>query len=57
MNQWTSPNKQIQLFCGDCREVLPTLQQETVTAVVTDPPYGLEFRGQDWDKQVPGRHF
>lgn len=57
MNQsWTSPNKQIRLFCGDCREVLPTLQQE-VTAVVTDPPYGLEFMGQDWDKQVPGRHF
>ena len=33
---------------GDCREVIPTLGV-TVDAVVTDPPYGLEFMGQSWD--------
>lgn len=27
------------LYCGDCREVLPTL--EKVDAVITDPPYGI----------------
>lgn len=27
------------LYCGDCREILPTL--EPVEAVVTDPPYGI----------------
>ena len=27
------------LYCGDCREILPTLQR--VDAVVTDPPYGI----------------
>jgi site-specific DNA-methyltransferase (adenine-specific) len=27
------------LYCGDCRDILPTLG--TVDAVVTDPPYGL----------------
>jgi DNA modification methylase len=27
------------LYCGDCREVLPTLGK--VDAVVTDPPYGI----------------
>lgn len=29
------------LYCGDCRDVLPTLGH--VDAVVTDPPYGIAF--------------
>ena len=37
------------IYCGDCRELLPQLQP-CVHAVVTDPPYGLEFMGKDWDK-------
>ena len=28
-----------ELYCGDCREVLPTLGK--VDAVITDPPYGI----------------
>ena len=31
--------KGIQIFCGDCREVLPEL--EIVDLVLTDPPYGV----------------
>lgn len=27
------------LYCGDCREILPTLQK--VDACITDPPYGI----------------
>ena len=30
------------LYCGDCREILPTLGR--VDAVVTDPPYGIGFK-------------
>lgn len=30
------------LYLGDCRDILPTLGE--VDAVVTDPPYGMEFR-------------
>ena len=40
------------LHHGDCLDVLPTL--DPVEAVVTDPPYGLEFMGKDWDHGVPG---
>jgi site-specific DNA-methyltransferase (adenine-specific) len=31
----------ITIFHADCRDILPLLSD--VTAVVTDPPYGLEF--------------
>ena len=34
---------------GDCLALLPTLDADSVHACVTDPPYGLEFMGKDWD--------
>ena len=43
------------VLIGDCREVLPTLAAESVDACVTDPPYGLEFMGKEWDKIAVGR--
>lgn len=39
----------IQLHHGDCLEVLRRLPDASVDAVVTDPPYGLEFMGKEWD--------
>ena len=39
------------LILGDCREIIGTLPR--VDAVVTDPPYGVEFRGEAWDASVP----
>jgi hypothetical protein len=44
----------VRLYHGDCLDVLPTLAAGSVDAVVTDPPYGLEFMGRDWDHGVPG---
>jgi len=35
------------LYLGDCREVLPTLGK--VDAVVTDPPYGVDFKYESHD--------
>lgn len=37
------------LHHGDCIEVMRTLPDASVDAVVTDPPYGLEFMGREWD--------
>ena len=34
---------------GDAIEVLRTFAEASVDAIVTDPPYGLEFMGKDWD--------
>jgi site-specific DNA-methyltransferase (adenine-specific) len=41
------------LRLGDCLEVMRTLPDASVDAVVTDPPYGLAFMGKRWDYDVP----
>jgi len=43
----------IDLRNGDCLEVLRALDDNSVDAVVTDPPYGLSFMGKKWDYDVP----
>ena len=47
----------IQLYHGDCLDVLPELEAGSFDSVVTDPPYGLSFMGQGWDRGVPGKEF
>jgi DNA modification methylase len=37
------------LLVGDCVEQMKTLEPNSVDAIVTDPPYGLEFMGKAWD--------
>lgn len=37
------------LLPGDCIRVMRDLDEGSVAAVVTDPPYGLGFMGKDWD--------
>ena len=39
----------VTLYHGDCLDVLRELPDASVDAVVTDPPYGLEFMGKEWD--------
>lgn len=38
----------------DCLEGMREMEENSVDAIVTDPPYGLSFMGQDWDHGVPG---
>jgi DNA modification methylase len=42
------------LHHGDCLDVLRTLPADSLDAIVTDPPYGLEFMGKEWD--APWKH-
>jgi len=42
-----------ELHNGDCLEVLRTMPDNSIDAVVTDPPYGLAFMGKRWDYDVP----
>lgn len=46
---WQSECGRVQLWLGDCREILPLLPK--VDAVVTDPPYGIFDHGGKWGKK------
>jgi len=41
------------LHNGDCLDILRTMPDNSIDAVVTDPPYGLAFMGKKWDYDVP----
>ena len=46
-----------EIFNCDCIEGMRELPADSVDAIVTDPPYGLNFMGKDWDHGVPGEQF
>jgi site-specific DNA-methyltransferase (adenine-specific) len=48
-----SPLELDRIICGDCQQVLPTLPDKSIDLLLTDPPYGISFMGQDWDRAVP----
>jgi site-specific DNA-methyltransferase (adenine-specific) len=39
----------VTLHRGDCLDVLRELPDNSVDAVITDPPYGIRFMGKAWD--------
>lgn len=41
----------VELFCGDCLEILPTLPDKSVDAIITDLPYGTT--ACKWDVIIP----
>ena len=38
------------ILVGDCLEYLRDIDDDSIDAIITDPPYGLEFMGKDWDR-------
>lgn len=40
-DEWRSDDGSVRLILGDCLEVLPTLDQGSVSLVVTSPPYNM----------------
>jgi site-specific DNA-methyltransferase (adenine-specific) len=38
-----------QILTGDNRHTLKTLTDNSIDAIVTDPPYGIDFLGKAWD--------
>ncbi len=42
-------DESVTVYAGACIEVMKHLPDNSVDAVCTDPPYGLEFMGKDWD--------
>ena len=42
------------ILTGDCVEQMARLEDESIDAVVCDPPYGIGFMGHEWDQ--PGEY-
>jgi len=40
-----------QIFQGDCREMLAKIPDNTISCVITDPPYNYEFIGRNWNHE------
>jgi len=45
------------IYLGDCLKVMKGFDNSCIDTILTDPPYGLEFMGKNWDKGVPGIPF
>jgi len=45
----------IEMHHGDCLEILPTIPDNSIDAIVTDPPAGISFMGKAWDGDKGGR--
>lgn len=39
----------VRLLQGDCLDALAELEPGSVDAIVTDPPYGVDWQNEDWD--------
>jgi len=47
----------MQVINDDCRNAMRGMDADSISAIVTDPPYGLKFMGKGWDHSVPGLEF
>lgn len=46
---WKSECGRAVVYVGDCLDVMLQMDHDQFHAIVTDPPYGLEFMGKAWD--------
>jgi len=42
----------MKLIQGDCLEILPTLETESVDLILTDPPYGMDYQSNFSNKRM-----
>jgi len=45
----------VTLYCGDCVEVMKNMADNSVDAIVCDPPAGISFMSKTWDQDKGGR--
>ena len=44
----------VDLYLGECIQVMRAMEENSIDAIVCDPPYGIGFMGKGWDVAVPG---
>jgi site-specific DNA-methyltransferase (adenine-specific) len=57
MSECEGKKKPYAVLNADCLDAMKRMPDNCVDAVVTDPPYGLDFMGKNWDHGVPGIEF
>ena len=45
------------IYLSDNRDVLPLLEENSIDAIVTDPPYAIKFMNMKWDNELPSVEF
>lgn len=45
--------KTFNIYNENCLETMARMEDNSIDAIVTDPPYGLSFMGKKWDYDVP----
>ncbi len=46
----------ITLYCGDCLDILPTFADKSIDLILTDPPYGIGRKYDNYDDS-PGKYW
>lgn len=41
------------IYHGDCLNLMAEMEDNSIDAIVTDPPYGISFMGKKWDYEIP----
>ena len=41
------------ILTGDCQSILPSYGENFFHSCITDPPYGMDIVGEEWDHAVP----
>ena len=44
-------NKKVNLYKGDCLEIMKTIEDSSIDVIITDPPYGTT--SCSWDIIIP----
>jgi predicted RNA methylase len=48
-------SRDVEIIHGDCIAVMRSMEAGSVDAVVTDPPYGVDYKA--WDGEIPPQTF
>ena len=50
---YVTPDKRIELYLGDSLALMASIEPMSAGAVLSDPPYGLDYESQEWDATIP----
>ncbi len=51
-------NKNVNIYYGDCLEILKTFDDNSINAIITDPPFGIGFKyNKHKDKTTPEEYW